>query len=100
MNLAPAKKERLITEISNFGEGEMKIRVCRSNPINLELYTGDESGRVVIWSLKSGKPIYLFQAHESAITQMQFQSEERLLWTGGKDKRIRVWRILRCTDCW
>ena len=53
MNLAPAKKERLISEISNFGVGEMKIRVCRSNPDSLELYTGDESGRVVIWNLKN-----------------------------------------------
>ena len=93
MNLAPAKKERLISEISNFGVGEMKIRVCRSNPDSLELYTGDESGRVVIWNLKTGKPIYLWQAHQSAITQMQYQSEERLLWTGGKDLRIKLRKL-------
>ena len=93
MNLAPAKKERLISEISNFGVGEMKIRVCRSNPDSLELYTGDESGRVVIWNLKTGKPIYLWQAHNSAITQMQYQSEEHLLWTGGKDLRIKLWKL-------
>ena len=93
MNLAPAKKERLISEISNFGVGQMKIRVCRSNPDSLELYTGDESGRVVIWNLKTGKPIYLWQAHDAAITQMQYQSEEHLLWTGGKDLRIKLWRL-------
>ena len=93
MNLAPAKKERLISEISNFGVGQMKIRVCRSNPDSLELMTGDESGRVVIWSLKTGKPIYLWQAHDAAITQMQYQSEEHLLWTGGKDLRIKLWRL-------
>ena len=93
MNLAPAKKERLISEISNFGVGQMKIRVCRSNPDSLELFTGDESGRVVIWNLKIGKPIYLWQAHDGAITQMQYQSEERLLWTGGKDLRIKVWKL-------
>ena len=93
MNLPPPKKERLISEISNFGVGQMKIRVCRSNPDSLELYTGDESGRVVIWNLKNGKPIYLWQAHDSAITQMQYQSEEHLLWTGGKDLRIKVWKL-------
>ena len=93
MNLAPAKKERLISEISNFGVGQMKIRVCRSNPDSLELMTGDESGRVVIWSLKTGKPIYLWHAHDAAITQMQYQSEEHLLWTGGKDLRIKLWRL-------
>ena len=93
MNLSPAKKERLISEISNFGVGQMKIRVCRSNPDSLELMTGDESGRVVIWNLKTGKPIYLWQAHSAAITQMQYQSEEHLLWTGGKDLRIKLWRL-------
>ena len=24
---------------------------------------------------------------------MQYQSEERLLWTGGKDLRIKVWKL-------
>ena len=64
-----------------------------TNPDSLELMTGDESGRVVIWSLKTGKPIYLWQAHDAAITQMQYQSEEHLLWTGGKDLRIKLWRL-------
>ena len=55
--------------------------------------TGDESGRVVIWNLKTGKPIYLWQAHDAAITQMQYQSDEHLLWTGGKDLRIKLWKL-------
>ena len=93
MNLPPKNKEQLMSEISNFGVGEMKIRVCTSNPANLEIMTGDESGRIVIWSLKIGKPIYLWQAHDSAITQIQYQPEERLLWTGGKDLRIKLWKL-------
>ena len=93
MNLPPNNKEKLMSERSNFGVGEMKIRVCTSNPDNLELITGDESGRVVIWSLKIGKPIYLWLAHDAAITQIQYQKEERLLWTGGKDLRIKLWKL-------
>ena len=93
MNLPPKNKEQLMSEISNFGVGEMKIRVCTSNPDNFEIMTGDESGRVVIWSLKIGKPIYLWQAHDGAITQIQYQPEERLLWTGGKDLRIKLWKL-------
>ena len=93
MNLPPKGKEQLMGEISNFGIGEMKIRVCTTNPENLELMTGDESGRIVIWSLKIGKPIYLWQAHDSAITQIQYQIEERKLWTGGKDLRIKLWKL-------
>ena len=91
MNLPPVNKEKLMSEISNFGVGEMKIRVCVTNPKNRELMTGDESGRVVIWSLKIGKPIYLWHAHDMAITQMQYEAENRQLWTGGKDLRIKLW---------
>ena len=93
MNLPPKGKEQLMSEISNFGVGEMKIRVCTTNPDNLELMTGDESGRVVVWSLKIGKPIYLWHAHDGAITQIQYQIEERKLWTGGKDLRIKLWKL-------
>ena len=94
MNLTAPNKERLISEISNFGVGEQKIRVCRNDPINYELITGDENGRVTIWNLKTGKPIYLWEAHpKSAITQMWYQHEEHILWTGGKDLRIRMWKL-------
>ena len=93
MNYPPNNKEKLMSEISSFGVGEMKIRVCTTNPDNLELITGDESGRIVIWSLKIGKPIYLWLAHDAAITQIQYQKEERQLWTGGKDLRIKLWKL-------
>jgi len=28
-----------------------------------------------------------------AITQIQFEKEQRQLWTGGKDFRIKLWRL-------
>ena len=94
MNLAPPNKERLISEISNFGVGEQKIRVCRNDPVTYELMTGDENGRVTIWNLKTGKPIYLWEAHpKSAITQMWYQPDLHILWTGGKDLRIKMWQL-------
>jgi len=94
MNLPPQNKERLISEISNFGVGEQKIRVCTNEPNNLELITGDENGRVTIWNLKTGKPIYLWEAHpKSAITQIWYQPEVHILWTGGKDLRIKIWQL-------
>ena len=71
----------------------MKIRIYRNNIKNNELITGDDEGRVVIWNLKNGKSIYLWEAHKGAITQMRIESEKNLLWTGGKDLTIRVWRF-------
>ena len=94
MNLTAQNKERLISEISNFGVGQQKIRVCRNDPINYELITGDENGRVTIWNLKTGKPIYLWEAHpKNAITQMWYQYDKHILWTGGKDLRIKMWQL-------
>ena len=94
MNLPPQNKERLISEISNFGVGEQKIRVCTNDPTNYQLITGDENGRVTIWNLKNGKPIFLWEAHpKSAITQIWYQPEVHILWTGGKDLRIKIWQL-------
>jgi WD40 repeat protein len=94
MNLGPPGKERLISEMSSFSIGKMKIRVCVGNPKSNELITGDQVGRVTVWSLKTGKPIYLWEAHpKSAITQMWLQTEFNLLWTGGKDMHINVWQL-------
>ena len=33
-----------------------------------EIYTGDQKGKITIWSLKSGQSIYAWQAHQGAIT--------------------------------
>ena len=93
-NLGSPGRERLISEMSYFSIGKMKIRVCVGNSKNNELITGDQVGRVTVWSLKTGKPIYLWEAHpKSAITKMWLQVEENLLWTGGKDMKINVWQL-------
>ena len=94
INLGLPGKERLITEMSSFSIGKMKIRVCVGNPKSNELITGDQVGRVVVWSLKTGRPIYLWEAHpKSAITQMWLQSDLNILWTGGKDMHINIWQL-------
>ena len=94
INLGSPGRERLITEMSKFTIGTTKIRVCVANCKNNELITGDQAGRVTVWSLKTGMPIYLWEAHpKSAITKMWLQADENLLWTGGKDLTINVWQL-------
>ena len=94
MNLPPQNKERFISEISNFGLGEQIIRVCVNAPINYQLITGDENGRITLWNLKNGKPIYIWEAHpNSPITKIWHQSDKHILWTGGKDSRIKMWQL-------
>ena len=71
LDLGLPGKEKLIKEISYFG-GNLEIRIIRYNAIDRELYTGDQRGKITVWSLKSGQSIYAWQAHSEAITQMQY----------------------------
>ena len=92
LDLGTQGREKFVEEISYFG-GDLQMRVIRYNEENSELLTGDQSGRVTVWSLKNGKSIYAWKAHEGAITQMNYDSAHKILITGGKDKKIIFWKL-------
>jgi WD40 repeat protein len=56
LDLGLPGKERFIKEITTFG-GDQKIRVIRYNAMTNELISGDDTGKITIWSLKRGQPI-------------------------------------------
>ena len=92
LELGVPGKEKLIKEITYFG-GNLEIRIIRYNAEDRELYTGDQKGKITVWSLKSGQSIYAWQAHKEAITQMQYFPQKRQLLSMGKDKKIIYWQI-------
>ena len=92
LNLGQPGKEKLISEISYFG-GNVEIRVVKYDSNRNELITGDQGGKVIIWSLKSGQSIYAWQAHASAITQMHYDESKRVLLTTSKDKKVTFWKF-------
>ena len=92
LDLGQPGKEKLIKEISYFG-GNIEIRIVRFNPIDRELYTGDQKGKITVWSLKSGQSIYAWQAHTGAITQMKYFPKTKQLLSMAKDKRIAYWQL-------
>ena len=92
LDLGLPGKEKLIKEISYFG-GNLEIRIVRFNAADREIYTGDQKGKITVWSLKSGQSIYAWQAHQDAITQMQYFPEKRQLLSMAKDKKIIYWQI-------
>ena len=96
LDLGMPGKEKLIKEISYFG-GNLEIRILRYNPDNHELYSGDQKGKITVWSLKTGQSIYAWQAHSGAITQMRFNRRKKQLLSVGKDKKIIYWQI---PDSW
>ena len=85
-------KEKLINEISYFG-GNLEIRIVRYNQNKNELITGDQNGKVTIWSLKTAQSIYAWQAHASAITQMEYNPIKNTLFTASKDKKMTLWQF-------
>ena len=86
-------KEKLTSELTVF-DGDMKIRVCKYNEVRNELITGDEDGRVAVWCLRRGEVVYCWTAHEkSAVMQMWWDEEGRMLWTGGKDRKMKLWKL-------
>lgn len=56
LNLGMPGKERLINQMSTFGEESgSKIRIICYNRNKNELICGDEDGKVLVWSLKTAK---------------------------------------------
>ena len=96
LELGKPGKEKLIKEVSYFG-GNLEIRILRYNPDNHELYSGDQKGKITVWSLKTGQSIYAWQAHSGAITQMIFNRKKKQLLSVGKDKKIIYCQI---PDSW
>ena len=96
LDLGQPGKEKLIKEISYFG-GNLEIRILRYNPDNHEIYSGDQKGKITVWSLKTGQSIYAWQAHKGAITQMRYDRKKKHLLSVGKDKKIIYWQI---PDSW
>ena len=82
------------SEISQFG-GKISLRAIIYDEVKKELITGDESGKIVIWSIKTGQPIFSWAAHEnnSAVTKLYYNKENRILVSGAKDKSIKFWKL-------
>ena len=82
------------SEISQFG-GKIALRAIIYDEVKKELITGDENGKIVIWSIKTGQPIFSWAAHDngSAVTKLFYNKNNRILVSGAKDKSIKFWKL-------
>ena len=86
-------KEKISSEISQFGF-KNSLNVIEYDEIKHEIITGDISGKIIIWNIKTGEPIFSWVAHENlAITRIYFNKLKNILITGAKDKSIKIWKI-------
>ena len=86
-------KEKISSEISQFGFKNC-LTVIEYDNIKHEIITGDSLGKIIIWKIKTGEPIFSWIAHENMpITNLYFNRINNILITGSKDKSIKIWKI-------
>ena len=82
------------TEISQFG-GKVCLRVIVYDENKRELITGDESGKIIAWGLKTGQPIFSWSSTQGnyAVTKLLYDKDKKLLITGSKDNSVKFWKL-------
>ena len=86
-------KEKISSQISQFGF-KNRLTVIEYDQIKHEIITGDTLGKVIIWNIKTGEPVFSWVAHKNmAITSLYFNRINNILITGAKDKSIKIWKV-------
>ena len=86
-------KEKISLEISQFGfkNGFNSISYDYDKK---EIITGDILGKITIWNIKTGEPIYSFVSHEKMpLNCLIYLMDKRLIISGGVDKIIKIWKM-------
>lgn len=92
LDLSTPGKEKHIKEISAF-EGDDSLKSIAYDSTSKELIVGDESGRLVVWNLKTGQPVYVFNGHTKGIEKMFFDADNKVLLTAGADNFINSFKL-------
>lgn len=71
----------------------MKASKVKWGPFDETLVSIFDEGTVAIWDAASGKQLQLFQAHASAVTSMNFDSDRTLMITSSKDHTCKLWAM-------
>ena len=86
-------KEKISLEISQFGF-KNPFNAVKYDNTKKEIITGDILGKITIWNIKTGEPIYSFISHNKyPINCLFYSDKERLVISGGRDKSVKIWKI-------
>lgn len=66
----------------------------------LDLCSSDDSGWTVWWNLETRRPLAIWKSHENSVISTKFaaHNSELLLFTHGRDNKLRVWRLESAPD--
>lgn len=89
---APGKERLAKLFVCLQGKTDVRCLQWREKP-RRELIAGHADGIVTIWDFKQQKPIFVLQAHTSAITKMEWHEDKQALLTCAKDKCFKIWQF-------
>lgn len=94
LNLGAYGKEKRDTKEYPYSlQGKTKCVSLQWDEENSGLLSGNESGNVAFWSPEANKCEYVFNAHLSKVTCMNWRKSDRRLITGSTDGKIKVWKL-------
>lgn len=93
-DLGKPGQEKTTKELSYFDyyEAKIKLKAVLYDMDNNDVLTGDNYGRVIFWSLKTGKPIFVIKVGAKAVLRMKWirntEEQNKLLWVSCSDNSI------------
>ncbi len=73
--------------------GNIAINCLDISPDGNRLAIGRERGDVILWDIREKKLERIISGHQSAITDINFSPDNRLLLTTSRDRTARVWDL-------
>ncbi len=67
------------------------VRVVKFSPNSNKLASASEDGRVIVWSMSTGKPLIVFKGHQGKVRCMAWSPDSKRIASGGDDMAVRVW---------
>jgi translation initiation factor 3 subunit I len=71
----------------------MKATKVKWGPFDESLVSIFEEGTVIIWDSHDGRQLKLIQAHQMAVTSMNFSEDRMLMITSSKDHTAKLWAM-------
>jgi len=71
----------------------MKATKVKWGPFDETLVSIFEEGTVIIWDAVNGKQLHLMEAHQQAVTSMNFSEDRLLMITSSKDHTAKLWAM-------
>jgi len=73
--------------------GLSKLRYLVWTDGNREIFAGNDNGKITVWDANKGQSIFVLEAHDTAITKMQWFEKSRYLMTASKEKSLCIWEV-------